>query len=213
MLFRFFFRQIADSWVLIGLSMAMMGVSLVGIFQRSQPLVSLLLAAGSSSSQQQRQQLPDARFSGYTVHELNTYYDILGMDGCRMYIAVENWDIFPFMVSYTLCLGSVLTILARKLYPSHPRRGDSLSLLAMIIWMLDMIETVIQRQGCRIYPDRLPDPHILLASAAVQLKWKLFMLSVGIIVIGSIRVLIVWQGINPDSNTSTTTTTTRTKNQ
>jgi hypothetical protein len=150
-------------------------------------MVALLLLEQASTLKQHpetKHMIPDARYWGYTVEELNAFYDALGFEGCQLYIAVETWDLVPSMISYTVCLGTFLTLLAQRYHVS-----DHLSLLASMVWILDIIETVIQRHGCRIYPDRLPEPYIRLASKAVQWKWKLASTSMLLVIAGGMHIL------------------------
>jgi hypothetical protein len=131
---------------------------------------------------------------GYTVEELNAFYDALGVEGCQLYIAVATWDLFPSMISYTVCLGAFLTLLARQ-YPGLP---DNISVLAIIVWILDIIETGIQRLGCIVYPDRLPDQYIRLASRAVQWKWILATTSTLLVIVGCMHS--EWKHFTVSSN-------------
>jgi hypothetical protein len=113
--------------------------------------------------------IPDLLF-GFSPQELRGLYDIWGEEGCAAYVKAANVDLFPFMESYTLAMGSLLVMGARRM-----GWNDHIAALAAIIMMFDVGETVIVRQGCvQGAPDYLSDTAIQVASACNQLKWTLF---------------------------------------
>jgi hypothetical protein len=117
--------------------------------------------------------IPDLLF-GFSPQELRELYDIWGEEGCAAYVKAAKVDLFPYMESYTLAMGSLLVMGARRM-----GWNDQIAALAAIIMMLDVGETVVLRQGCveslqGAAPDYLSDTTILFASVCNQLKWILF---------------------------------------
>jgi hypothetical protein len=146
--------------------------------------------------------IPDVRWQGYTVSELNNYYDTLGYEGCRIYKQVANWDFFPYMPGYILPLGALHVMAARQL-----RQTSDLDALALIlVGVLDMVESFWHRRGCVLYmitmmttmmgeqlqlhqqPQRLSDWQIQLASACVQLKFTVLILSVVQLLVKGVQI-------------------------
>jgi hypothetical protein len=112
---------------------------------------------------------PDIRF-GYTPDELNAWYGAIGQEGCKSYKQLAMVDIFPYMESYTLFFGGLLVKVARRANVS-----EQIALLAPLVMMLDVVETVIPAYGCFLYPEeRLSNQMIHVASFANQLKWVIF---------------------------------------
>jgi hypothetical protein len=112
---------------------------------------------------------PDIRF-GYTASELNVWYDAIGEEGCKSYKQLAMLDIFPYMESYTLVLGALLVKVARRASVS-----EQVCLLAPLVMMLDVVETLIPAYGCFLYPEeRLSTELIQVSSLANQLKWVIF---------------------------------------
>jgi hypothetical protein len=121
---------------------------------------------------------PDIRF-GYTPRELNVWYDAIGEEGCKSYMQLAMLDVFPYMVSYTLVLGGLLVKVARRASVS-----EQVALLAPLLMMLDVVETVIPAYGCFLYPEeRLSTELIQVSSLANQLKWVIFGCSLILLVV------------------------------
>ena len=120
--------------------------------------------------------LPDARF-GYTPDELNLWYDRIGVEGCRMYKLAADWDMYAIMIIYPLFLGSMLVKSARIAGMS-----ERMAYLPLVTVACDVVETYFQREGCILYPERLTDGQIILASYANRLKWAGLVLSMTLIV-------------------------------
>lgn len=121
---------------------------------------------------------PDIRF-GYTPDELNDWYGAIGQEGCELYKQLAMVDIFPYMESYTLVLGGLLVKVARRANVS-----EQVALLAPLVMMLDVVETVIPAYGCFLYPEeRLSTQLIQVSSFANQLKWIIFSFSLALLVV------------------------------
>jgi len=115
---------------------------------------------------------PDLRF-GYTVSELNEWYDGIGKEGCEAYKKIAMIDLFPYMECYTLLLGGILVKASRK-----AGANPEIALLMPVVMLCDVVETIIPLYGCFLYPEeRLPTLLIHLSSAASRLKWTLFIVS------------------------------------
>lgn len=175
------FRMIAEQPILLKLSLALYVIAQIGMNVLMEPLKKY---PGGYYT-------PDIHFPGYTVEQLNAYYDNLGVEGCAVYIQVANWDLFPYMLGYVFPLGALHCLVARRLRQKksgkHDNNDDSKAYLALVIWLMDVVETVLQRRGCVIYPDRLSSWQIRLAGTCQRLKWTLGALSVGQLLVG------VWQ--------------------
>jgi hypothetical protein len=135
--------------------------------------------------------LPDMRISGYTPTQLNAFYDLLGPQDCDMYVDAANWDMFPFIPSYTIVISAAL--LQTAIWNGRDPRA---AYMGLVMGLADLMETAIQRQGCvlvlqtsDVVRERLPAWAIEVASAALQVKWILASLSMGSIVAGTIRAL------------------------
>jgi hypothetical protein len=148
------------------------------------------------------QTLPDERITGYTSDELNLWYELIGPEGRQIYIRAATWDFCPIMPSYILLLGAVLVRLAR---PS--RLSENISYLPILTGTCDIIETYYQRLGCTIYPERLSDRDIFLASTACQMKWILLFVTITLIIVLFVKERLITRVSN--SNTETTPTTSR----
>jgi len=136
---------------------------------------------------------PDIWLWDYSVDTLNAYYDTLGVEGCQYYVQVANWDLFPYMPAYVFLVGPWQVAVARKLGKTNSSGGDAYHLwlrpwVLWIVWTLDFVETLIQRQGCIIYPDRLRDSTIVLASLCQGCKGTLLILSVAQLLVGAAKV-------------------------
>ena len=163
------FRTIADHpRVLLPLSVMLYLIAQAGMHRLMRPLFNY---------PPDGHRIPDMRVMGYSVTELNDYYDTLGVVGCRQYVEVENWDFFPFMPGYILLQGSLHVLAARQL-----RQSDRDALGVLLIFLLDAVESYWQRRGCVLYSsqpqhERLADWQIHLASACVRLKWTVLIVS------------------------------------
>jgi hypothetical protein len=138
--------------------------------------------------------LPDMRPWGYTPAQLNAYYDLLGPKGCEMYIDFGNWDMFPLIPAYAIATSVVLLQIAIW----NGRDPRVAAYMGLVMGVADWLETSIQRQGCvlvlqtsNVVRERLPEWAIAVASAALQVKWILGSLSLGSIVAGTIRAVLM----------------------
>eukprot|EP00571_Detonula_confervacea_P001924 CAMPEP_0172318572 /NCGR_PEP_ID=MMETSP1058-20130122/35246_1 /TAXON_ID=83371 /ORGANISM="Detonula confervacea, Strain CCMP 353" /LENGTH=125 /DNA_ID=CAMNT_0013033429 /DNA_START=188 /DNA_END=562 /DNA_ORIENTATION=+ len=109
---------------------------------------------------------PDLWF-GYTPERLNGWYGEIGEDGCTMYQKVAHWDLFPYMFSYTILLGSILVRVARS-----TKCPQAIAHVMSATLIMDIIESNVQLRGCKIYPNgRLDDRLVAIGSAANRMKW------------------------------------------
>jgi hypothetical protein len=138
--------------------------------------------------------LPDMRPWGYTPTQLNAHYDMLGPKGCEMYIDFGNWDLFPLIPAYAIATSVVLLQIAIW----NGRDPRVAAYMGLVMGVADWLETSIQRQGCvlvvqmsNVVRERLPEWAIAVASAALQVKWILGSLSLGSIVAGTIRAVLM----------------------
>ena len=127
---------------------------------------------------------PDIRLFGYTVSELNTYYDTLGEEGCQAYVRVSDWDFFPYMFGYSILVGTFLLRASRQF--GH---AEAVTLLAPLIHTCDLVETYVQKQGCLLYPVRLSEDAINAGSYAVRMKWMLFAIAMLYVCAGGAKYL------------------------
>jgi hypothetical protein len=166
------FRSILDEPLLQVLAIVLQAMATMGMY---------VLTNRMRPFQPLGQWIPDMQVTGYTANELNLFYDTLGEAGCPMYVQIANWDLFPFMIAYTVLLGTMLVWTAR-------RNGwtESIAYAATLICVIDGVETVIQRQGGVIFPNKLTAAQIQVASSAVCLKWILVSISIAIIVSGNL---------------------------
>lgn len=181
------FAAILDEPVLLVLIVLLNGIAWVGMAMLSAPL----------KHRYPHHPLPDLRVAGYTVDELNIFYAAIGPEGCQLYVAVANWDLFPFTVSYALLLGTALVWTARQNGWSATVEHVAARVAAATA-MADLVETYVQRRGCSsVTYDHDPPPQplsptlIRMASACLQIKWILISLSVATIITGNLpRILI-----------------------
>jgi hypothetical protein len=191
MVFVYVFQQIADSPSLFRMSVALFAVAQIGMHVVGMPLRENYPGGWYA---------PDLHVFGYTSDELNRYYDTVLGDarGCEHYIAVAEWDFFPYMIAYTLLLGSALIRAARTLRSrdddagnggdehgsagsdnknDSSSSGDGIANLVVLACTFDLVETYVQRRGCQLYisdrRSRLDEHEIRCASVAVQCKWAL----------------------------------------
>lgn len=109
---------------------------------------------------------PDARM-GFTLDELNQWYQDLGGEGRQAYLQMAAFDFFPFIQVTPILLGTFL-------YTQLTAAGMSpLAAMIMPAAMLgDLIETYIVVHGCKNYPNEiLPTEYVEMASLGNQLKW------------------------------------------
>lgn len=108
---------------------------------------------------------PDLWF-GYSFDDLNYFYKTLGNDGCQHYIQMAKWDFFPFMPVMFISLNFYLKKSCEYFgLPTH------FSLLTIVAWVADIIETGIQMYGCSLYPISLSPVLVMSGSLGNQLKW------------------------------------------
>jgi hypothetical protein len=158
------FRYMADKPVTIVLSLL---VCCLSVWQQNALTARCAQLAGTS--------VPDLHF-GFSVDEMRDMYRAWGAEGCNAYYEAASMDLFPLMESYTLCLGSLLVLVAR-------RQGlkDRISMIALAVMLCDVGETFILRRGCRNPPPYLPSSTIKLSSLCNILKWILLSVSLGIL--------------------------------
>jgi hypothetical protein len=159
------FRYMADKPVTIVLSLLVCSLS---CWQQNALTARCAQLAGTS--------VPDLHFFGFAVDELRDMYRAWGEEGCNAYYEAASIDLFPLMESYTLCLGSLLVLGAR-------RQGikDRISMIALAVMICDVGETFILRSGCRNPPEYLSSSMIKLSSLCNILKWILLSASLGIL--------------------------------
>lgn len=127
---------------------------------------------------------PDIRFFGYTVSELNSYYETLGEEGCQAYVKVADWDFFPYMFGYSILVGVFLLRASRQ--HAHP---EAVALLSPMIYTCDLVETYVQKQGCLLFPIRLSEDVIQAGNYAVRTKWVLFIVAIVYVCSGGAKYL------------------------
>ena len=112
--------------------------------------------------------LPDIQF-GFTPNQLREWYTLWGEEGRQTYIETANIDLFPYMESYTICMGALLVMAAR-------RQGwkENLAHLITATLIMDVGETTIVQHGAKFDPDYLSNTTIKIASFCNKLKWILF---------------------------------------
>ena len=115
--------------------------------------------------------IPDSRF-GYSSQQLNNLYEAWGADGRKAYIKTANTELFPFMESYALIMGSLLIIAARRM-----NWKEEIAFLAIFTMLCDAGETLVQRRGSQVYPEQLSATTIAAGSLFCQVKWLLVGLS------------------------------------
>lgn len=152
------YKAVADSTVLTAIAIAAELISFAGMTTRADRVNAL--GAGLC---------PDLWF-GYTPERLNGWYNGIGEDGCILYQSVAHWDLFPYMVSYTILIGSILVRVARS-----TKNPLAIAHIMSVTLIMDIIESSVQLRGCQIYPNsRLDDRIVAIGSAANQMKWVLF---------------------------------------
>lgn len=184
------FRALYENPWLLGLTGVLNVVAAVGMIVVTAPTRETNNGAGAGWA---TIVLPDARISGnHSPDSLHAFYHHIGPDGCRLYTAICDWDIYPFCMAYTLAMGAALSAVAR-----WNGRDERMAYLALVAGLADLVETVIYRNGCALLynnsdngiPERLPEWQAELAGTATQLKWIVLSLSLGSIVAGTIRLV------------------------
>jgi hypothetical protein len=167
------YRQIADCWELRCAAILLEVIAGIGMYHLSTPLEAIPGGAN----------IPDLRPRGYTPDELYAYYEEIGEEGRELYFQAETWDCFPYMLGYTFLLGFLLIDCARDM-----GRSENISLLMTAVYVMDVIETITQRYGCGIYPERLSDTTATIAGLACRLKWMGLFVVAAIVVEAKVRV-------------------------
>ena len=114
--------------------------------------------------------------------DLNHLYDIWTPELHAAYVGASIFDFVIGMPGFTLMLGSLLCIAARRLGIS-----ETVAHLATLVLVSDVNETYLSRYGSIIYPKRLPDLAVRFASLAGQCKWITSYVAVIIIVAGFLQ--------------------------
>jgi hypothetical protein len=120
---------------------------------------------------------PDLWF-GLAPARLHAFFDHLGDEGREAYSDVTRWDFFPYMISYTVLLGSLLVRVARR-----AGVGEDIAYVMPVVLCCDFVETVILKHACDMFPERLDVRVVAIGSIANQMKWTLFALSLGVLVV------------------------------
>uniref|UniRef100_A0A7S2XP79 Uncharacterized protein n=1 Tax=Attheya septentrionalis TaxID=420275 RepID=A0A7S2XP79_9STRA len=120
---------------------------------------------------------PDLWF-GIAPPRLHTFFDRLGDEGREAYSAVNRWDLFPYMISYTILLGSLLVRVARR-----AGVGEGIAHVMPVVLCCDFVETIILKRACDLFPELLDGRVVAIGSIANQIKWILFALSLGILAV------------------------------
>eukprot|EP01083_Nonionella_stella_P230686 815213_1 len=121
------YEAVADSNLLTAIAIAVEILSVIGMALYNAPLNAL----GEGVC-------PDLWF-GYTPARLNDWYDAIGEDGCSMYKKVAHWDLFPYMFSYTILLGSILVRVARR-----TKSPQAIARVISVVLIMDIIESNVQ---------------------------------------------------------------------
>jgi hypothetical protein len=151
-------RSVADSMFLFGLSLLTEFLSCAVMFKFLQDCKTY----GDGTT-------PDSEF-GFSRQELQDWYDGMGQEGCESYTRAAKWDLFPFMISYMVLVGSALVYAARR-----ARWNDAIAYIVGLTLLSDLVETGIFIRGCQVYPDPLePSVLFVVASIANQTKWVSF---------------------------------------
>ena len=136
------------------------------------PIVLYALTVRRMSQLVDTAEMPDLKF-GFTpkeIHEL--MQEQWGKEGCEAYAAATMLDLFPYMESYTVTLGFLLILGAKR-----QNWDDRVALASAATMAMDVGETVILRTACQV-EEPLADGWIQAASIFNQLKWVLFAVSV-----------------------------------
>jgi hypothetical protein len=128
---------------------------------------------------------PDLMF-GYSAKRLNNLYEVWGSDGREAYIKAANTHLFPYMETYAIILGSFLVVTAKRL-----GWKEDIAFLAVIAMLFDVCETLVQRYGSQVYPEKLSENIIALGSLCCQAKW---------ILVGTCSILVTLSFLLGSSN-------------
>jgi hypothetical protein len=120
--------------------------------------------------------IPDFMF-GYSDQQLNSLYEKWGRDGRQAYVKGANTDLFPCMEAYTILLGAFLVVASDRLR----WKNDRIAYAAVAVMLLDLVETLIQRHGSQVYPEKLSPNMIWLGSVCNQAKWALLVGCVAVV--------------------------------
>jgi hypothetical protein len=91
---------------------------------------------------------------------------------------MTSTDLFPYMESYTLVLGSILVVASGRL-----GWDDKVAYLALITMALDVCETLVQRRGVLAYPEQLWWWTIAMGKLCNMAKWACFTSSICVVAI------------------------------
>jgi hypothetical protein len=128
---------------------------------------------------------PDLMF-GYSAKRLNNLYEVWGRDGREAYIKAANTNLFPYMETYAIILGAFLVVTAKRL-----GWKEDIAFLAVIAMLFDVCETLVQRYGSQVYPEKLSENTIALGSLCSQAKW---------ILVGTCSILVILSFLLGSSN-------------
>lgn len=112
---------------------------------------------------------PDLRM-GFTLDELNQWYEAMGEEGRQAYLEMATFDFFPYMEVTPILLGTFLysQLTAAGMSPSA-------AMIMPVAMICDLAETYIVAYGCKGYPnEKLPEHYVELASLGNQVKWVLY---------------------------------------
>jgi len=173
------FRSIADSAVLLGLSLLSELLTCAVMFK----LLHGYKKYGDGT-------LPDGNF-GFTQKDLQGWYESIGEEGCQTYIKATEWDLIPFVLSYIMFIGSGLVYASKR-----AGWNDTIAYIVVITLVSDIVETAIILRGCYVYPDSLEPLWLYqIASMANQAKWISFVGATSLI-----PVLLVLGSITKNGN-------------
>ncbi|HMO40202.1 MAG TPA: hypothetical protein PKC76_02070 [Saprospiraceae bacterium] len=130
----------------------------------------------------------DLRF-GFTPEEAWQLLDALGEAGRAQYQQIELTLDVLYPLIYTGFLVFLLSLLYKKTL-----RPDSLwrllNLLPFVVLIADFIENAGIVQLIRRFPERA-DAIAGWTSVANQVKWTMFMMTIGVVLVGLMRLLLV----------------------
>ena len=151
------FRHVGSSpTLLIGAGMLQIG-SIMFLMNRNDHLLSF--GAGP----------PPDLWCGYNSEQIYEWLEKIGPKGRKQYLEMVVWDLFPYMESYTILLGSVLL----KECESAKRKSE-VALVFPLAMMFDLVETLANGYATTQFPDRIDARVVEVSSIANQLKWVSF---------------------------------------
>ena len=109
--------------------------------------------------------IPDTWF-GIPPDKLYNFLDELRPRGRDAYRSINSWDFMPYMESYTILFAALILRQCNA-----ARLPPRLSLSVMITMVCDVVESFILGRSNEIFPDRLDDKIVGIASIANKLKW------------------------------------------